>query len=156
VNSRDHNADDLGLLSGCLNCTIQLSALKGFRCNPILRELGEAIRNELKTIGAEIGDLRITLAPEIDVDGVATLNFARNKPQLELGPELDEPVERGRLNLNLRAEAKPDHIHAAVTRALNHTWGIFPQIFVRLSEMEHFRPPAISAPQSSKIADNYR
>jgi hypothetical protein len=156
VNSRDHNADDIGLLSGCLNCTIQLSALKGFKCNPILRELGEAVCNELKAIGAAIADLRITLAPEVDVDGVATLNFAPNKPQLEIGVELDQPVERAVLNLNLRAEAKPDHIHAAVTRALNHTWAIFPQIFVRMSEMEHFRPTAASIPQSSKIAENYR
>jgi len=151
VENNDPKLGDAGLLLGCLNCTIQLSALKGFTCNPILRELGEAIRNELRTIGADICDLKMTLAPEIDVDGIATLNFARSKPQFELGPELDEPVERGRLNLRVRAGAKPDHLHAAVTRAMNHTWGIFPQIFVRLSEMEHFRPAGSSASETITI-----
>jgi hypothetical protein len=136
--------DSAQLLLACLNCTIQLSALKGFKCNPILRELGEAIRKELRAIGSDIGRLDITLIPEIDVDGVATLK-ASKQPQLELGPELDEPVERCRLSLNLRAEAKADHLHAAVTRAMNHTWEVFPNLFARLSEMQHFQPAADGA-----------
>jgi hypothetical protein len=140
VNTDGQKLGDAELLLARLNCTIQLSALKGFQCNPILRELGEAIRNELRGIGVELGDLKMTLAPEVDVDGVATADFGRNQQQLQLGPELDEPVERGRLNLNVRAQAKADHLHAAVTRAMNHTWGIFPQIFVRLAQMEHFGP----------------
>jgi hypothetical protein len=137
---KDQKLGQADVLLACLKCTVQLSALKGFQCNPILRELAESIRRELRGIGAEIGQLKMTLAPEVDVDGVATLNGARNQPQFEIGPELDEPVERGRLNLNLRAEAKPDHLHAAVTRAMNHTWDVFPNLFARLAEMEHFRP----------------
>src|SRR3954465_13943657 len=108
----------------CLGCTIQLSALKGFKCNPILRELAEAIRGELHTIGDEIDHLEISLVPDIDVAGVATLKGS--KQGVELGPALDEPRERGRLDLKIRAHAKADHLHAAVTRAMNHTWGIFP------------------------------
>ena len=148
VNIENQKLGDAELLLARLNCTIQLSALKGFQCNPILRELGEAIRTELRGIGAEIGDLKMTLAPDVDVDGIATANFGRDQQQLQLGPELDEPVERGHLNLNVRALAKADHLHAAVTRAMNHTWGIFPQIFVRLAEMEHFGPAQASAAQS--------
>lgn len=136
----DQKLGQAGVLLARLKCTVQLSALKGFQCNPILRELAEAIRRELREMGAEIDDLRMTLAPEVDVDGVATLKGARNQPQFEIGPELDEPVERGRLNLNLHADAKPDHLHAAVTRAMNHTWDVFPNLFARLAEMEHFRP----------------
>ena len=136
----DQKLGDAEALLARLNCTIQLSALKGFRCNPILRELGEAIRRELGAIGAQVGQLKITLAPEVDVDGVASLNFGLSRQQPELGPELDEPVERGTLNLNLHADAKPDHLHAAVTRAMNHTWDVFPDLFARLAEMEHFRP----------------
>jgi hypothetical protein len=142
----DQKVADAGLLLGCLNCTIQLSALKGFQCNPILRELGEAIRTELRAIGTDIGQLNITLVPEVDVDGIATLNGASNLKQFEISPELDEPVERGRLSLDVRADAKPDHLHAAVTRAMNHTWGVFPDLFARLSEMQHFRPTSATAP----------
>ena len=145
----DQKLGDAEALLARLNCTIQLSALKGFRCNPILRELAEAIRRELGAI--QIGHLKITLAPEVDVDGVATLNFARNRPQPELGPELDEPVERGTLNLHLHADAKPDHLHAAVTRAMNHTWEVFPDLFARLAEMEHFRPIQSSGTQPMRL-----
>ena len=147
----DQKLGDAEALLAQLNCTIQLSALKGFRCNPILRELAEAIRRELSGIGTQIGKLKITIAPEVDVDGVATLTFARNRPQLELGPELDEPVERGALNLLLHADAKPDHLHAAVTRAMNHTWEVFPDLFARLAQMEHFRPIQSSGAQPIRV-----
>jgi hypothetical protein len=138
VKLNDQSLGDADLLLACLNCTIQLSDLKGFQANPILRELGEAIRNELRMIGAEIRHLKMTLAAEVDLNGVATLNVSRPQQPMELGPELDEPLERGKLDLNLRANAKPDHLHAAVTRAMNHTWSAFPNLFVRLAQMEHF------------------
>jgi len=147
----DRKIDNVELLLGCLSCTVQLSALKGFKCNPILRELGESIRTELKAIGSEISHLNMTLVPEVDVNGIATL-IGSKLPQFEIGPELDEPVERGRLNLNVRAEAKPDHLHAAVTRAMNHTWGVFPDLFARLAEMQHFQPLEAGAPSSVAVS----
>jgi hypothetical protein len=145
----DPNPGSAQLLLSCLNCTIQLSALKGFKCNPILRELADAIRSELHSIAVEIAHLDMSLAPDADVDvqGVATLHGSKHR--FELGSELDEPVERGRLELTIRALAKPDHLHAAVTRAMNHTWAIFPNLFARLGEMQHFQPP--SASSSSRI-----
>lgn len=138
-----------GLLPGCLNCTIQLSALKGFECNPILRELAGAIAKELKTIGSEIAQLNMTLVPDVDINGAATLRISTQR-EMEVGPELDEPVERGHLNFVLHAQGKPDHLHAAVTLALNHTWDLFPSLFVRLAEMQYFQPTATSA--SPRIA----
>ena len=145
----DSNPGSAELLLACLNCTIQLSALKGFKCNPILRELAESIRAELHTIGVEMGHLEMALVPDMDVDvqGVATLSGSKHR--FELGSELDEPVERGRLEFKIRALAKPDHLHAAVTRAMNHTWSVFPNLFARLAEMQHFQPP--SGPSSSRI-----
>jgi hypothetical protein len=147
----DQKIGNVELLLGCLNCTVQLSALKGFKCNPILRELGESIRTELKAIGSDISHLNMTLIPEVDVNGVATL-IGSKLPQFELGPELEEPVERGRLNLDVRAAAKPDHLHAAVTRALNHTWEVFPNLFARLAEMQHFHPPTPTASSSVAVS----
>jgi hypothetical protein len=144
VNIDSHGVGPAGMLLGRLNCTVQISALKGFKCNPILRELAAAIRAELRAIGSDVAHLNITLAPEVDVNGVATLSMARNQAEPILGPELDEPVERGRLNIEVCAEAKPDHLHAAVTRAMTHAWSVFPDLFVRLAQMEHFlQPPAI-------------
>lgn len=145
----DQKLTAAGLLLAGLNCTVQLSALKGFQCNPILRELSEAIRRELRAFGAEVAQLKMTLAPEVDVAGVATLNLGRNLPHPEVGPELDEPVERGRLDVNLHADAKPDHLAAALTRAMNHTWDVFPHLFARLAQMEHLAQPQDSAARST-------
>jgi hypothetical protein len=64
---------------------------------------------------------------------------------------LEEPVERCRLDIRLKAEAKPDHLHAAVTQALNHVWMAFPQIFARLEAMQHFGPQP-AGPQSVAIS----
>jgi hypothetical protein len=127
-------------LLGSLNCAVQLSSLKGFRCNPILFELGEAIARELRVKDVQLAHLKMALAPEIDVEGVATLNLARSELQPDLGEELSEPVERGNLSVSLRAEGKPDALHAAVTNAMTHVWTMFPTIFARLTHMEHFRP----------------
>jgi hypothetical protein len=145
------NRSDAEQSLACLNCTLHLSALKGFQCNPILREVAEAIRAELREIGIQIRELKLRLTPEVDVIGVATAAFGRNIPEIALGAELEEPVERCRLDLHLEAEAKPDHLHAAVTRALNHVWSVFPQIFVRLDEMRHFGATQSSGTESIAI-----
>jgi hypothetical protein len=131
-----------------LRCTVQVSALKGFPCNPILKELGAAIQSEIAGIGGQLCEMQISLKAAVDVDGVATLKLAPGEKEFQLGPELDEPVERGVMELRLRAAARPDPLHAAVTRALNHTWTAFPNLFSRLAEMEHFAAPKTPAGQS--------
>jgi G3E family GTPase len=131
-------------LLGSLNCIVQVSALRGFECNRVLLELAKAIQRALHTANVPLAHLKMTLAPEVDVDGMATLNWVHNAVEPELGPELSEPIERGRLALSLRAEGKPDLLHAVVTDALTHLCGVFPGLFARLSHMEHFRPTAPS------------
>lgn len=144
MNIDGHRVRPADISLGCLNCTVQLSALKGFACNPILNELARAIRSELRALGSDIGQLNMTLAPEVDVDGVASLSVIQNQTHPLIGAELDEPVERGRLDVNLRADVKPDHLHAAVTRAMTHTWSVFPNILARMGQMEHFLQPPIA------------
>jgi Ni2+-binding GTPase involved in maturation of urease and hydrogenase len=129
-------------LIGSLNCMVQLSALKGFQCNPVLLELAKAIQRSLLAARAPLAHLKMTLAADVDVDGVATLNLVANGAEPELGAELSEPVERGKLSLSLRAECKPDLLHAVVTDALTHLCAVFPGLFARLGHMEHFRPSA--------------
>jgi len=130
-----------------LDCTVQLSARKGFLCNPILRELALTIQRDLRNARIEIAHLKMSLTPEFDVEGLATLNLVSNDFQVELGDELAEPIERGRLCLNLRAEGKPDLLHSTVTNALTHICAVFPGLFARLAHMEHFRP---GPPQPSR------
>lgn len=122
-----------------LNCGVQLSALKGFACNPVMDELARAIQRKMRASNIPIAHLKMTLAADVDVDGVATLNLVRNDLEPELGRELSEPVERGELHMGIRAECKPDLLHAIVTDALTHLCGVFPDLFARLNHMEHFR-----------------
>ena len=129
-------------LLGSLNGVVQLSALKGFECNPVLLELAKTIQRSLQTARAPLAHLKMTLVADVDVDGIATLNLVNNGVEPEVGPELSEPVERGRLSLSLRAECKPDLLHAVVTDALTHLCAVFPGLFARLGHMEHFRPSA--------------
>ncbi len=135
---------------GWLNCTLQLSALRGFRCNPVLLALGEEIRRELQGARIEMAHLKMALSADVDVEGIATLNLVGNESPAELGEELAEPVERGCLNLNLRAEGKPDLLHAAVTNAMTHVWTQHPSILARVTLMEHFRP--IHPPPTHRFA----
>lgn len=127
-------------LLGSLNCALQVSALKGFEVNPILRELALAIAQELQTMGTQIGHLKMAFLPEVDVGGVGRVSVVGNGGIPDLGSEFPEPIERGNLRLNLRAEGDPDRFHAAVTNALNRVWMLFPDVFARLTQMEHFRP----------------
>jgi G3E family GTPase len=143
IDSKLHTAAQT--LLGSLNCTAQLSALKGFQCNPVMRELARAIQSSLDAARIPLAHLKMTLKADVDVDGMATLNLVHKAPQPELGQELPEPIERGRLSLSLRAEAKPDLLHAVVTDALTHLCALFPGLFVRLSHMEHFRPGGAAA-----------
>lgn len=125
-------------LLGSLNCALQLSALRGFEANPILGHLAEAIQTRLAQGRIEIAHLKMALSPEVDMDGVATLNVVGDR--IDIGEELAEPVERASLSISLRAEAKPDALYAAITDALTHVWMARPNIFARLTLMEHFRP----------------
>jgi G3E family GTPase len=127
----------------CFQAVIQLSALRGFSCNPILLEMARAICRELSARGIEMAHLKMTLAPEVDMEGfIATLNYVCNDGEPETGEELPEPVERASLRINLRAEGKPDHLHAAVSDAMTHVWTTFPNLFARVLRMDHFAPHA--------------
>lgn len=125
---------------GCLRGEAQLSALKGFDANPILRQLAEAIRTTLKARRIPIKELTLCIEPHVDLGGVATARISNDAAPLEIGEELPEPAERARMVLNLRGEGKPDHLHAAVTHALTEMCSAFPTLFVRIVQLESFRP----------------
>lgn len=131
----------------CFQATIQLSAMRGFACNPIMLEMSRAICRELSARNIEMAHLKMALASEFEMEGlVATLNHVCNDGQPETGEELPEPVERGALRINLRAEGKPDHLNAAVTNAMTHVWAAFPNLFARVLRIEHFAPHALVTP----------
>jgi G3E family GTPase len=132
-------ADGEALL-GWLNCTVQLSRTEGFDSEPFLQRLAKEIQERLKAQKAEVAHLKMTLSPEPSVLGeIAVVNLVRNDFVPELSMKLDSLVERGQLIINLRAEAAPEVLAAAVRDAVAAAAAL-PGLRATLDHMEHFRP----------------
>jgi hypothetical protein len=132
-------ADGEALL-GWLNCTVQLAATEAFDANKFLKELASEIQTRLRMDHAEVAHLKMTLNPEGGLGELGVVNVVRNDYMPELSMELEEPVERGQLIINLRAEAAPASLDRAVRQSLTAAARAFRSLTVELEDLEHFRP----------------
>lgn len=137
----DRYADGEALL-GWLNADVRLHAIAGeqggeFEGNDLLLELLTTIRSELATEGFEIAHLKATLSVEGDDYELAAANLVRTDDNPVLSHRLAEPVDIGRLLLNLRAEADPDLLKQAIHRSLET---LADRCEVAVNHLEHFRP----------------
>jgi hypothetical protein len=83
----------------------------------------------------------MTFSPDGLAPGhVAVANLVRNDFVPELGMKLGEPAASGELFINLRAEAAPDVLAAAVRESVPAVAAEFPTLQARLDHEEHFRP----------------
>ena len=125
-------------LLGWLNATIELRSAAAFDANALLRALAEDLR--LRLGDAEIAHLKMTFSPDGGLGGIAAVSLVRSDYVPELGFTLDEPANAGELVLNLRAEADPADLRAAVEAAVAALPGRHPGLAARLDHLEHFRP----------------
>jgi G3E family GTPase len=133
-------ADGEALL-GWLNATVELVARRAFDAEAFLKRLAGEIQRRLQTQAAEVAHLKMTLSPHASLTGeIAAVNLARNDFVPELSFRLEEPVRRGQLILNLRAEATPDVLGTAVREGLIAAARRFPTLAATLDHLEHFRP----------------
>ena len=137
----DRYADGEALL-GWLNADIRLRASEAeqggeFEGNDLLLELLTTIRSELAAAGFEIAHLKATLSVEGDDYELAAANLVRTDDTPVLSHRLAEPVDIGRLLLNLRAEADPDLLKQAIHRSLET---LADRCEVAVNHLEHFRP----------------
>jgi len=141
VMSVDYNiyAEGEALLAW-LNCTVRLSSVRYFDAGKVLTDLATCMQSILQQEGAEVAHLKITLTPSHDAGEIAAINLVRNDHVPEVGHSLSEPVQSGELILNLRAEADPEVLHSAATRALLALMEKSPDLFARMEHCEHFRP----------------
>jgi hypothetical protein len=125
-------------LLGWLNATVALSSAAAFDANALLHELAECLRRRLGD--AEIAHLKMTFSPETGLGDIVTVSLVRSDYVPELGLTLDGPVASGQLIVNLRAEADPADLRAA----LEATFAALPEshhgLTVRLDHAEQFRP----------------
>jgi len=133
-------ADGEALL-GWLNCTVQLAARPAVDSEAFLRRLAGEIQQRLQARQAEVAHLKMTLSPDGNVAGeIAAVNLVRNDFVPELSYRLEEPVGSGQLIVNLRAEAAPDALGAAVREGLAAAASAFAGLTATLDHLEHFRP----------------
>lgn len=136
----DVYADGEALL-GWLNATVTLKAADEFDANTFLQSLAEAVRTRLEKQDAEIAHLKMTYSPDDGIAGeIASVNLVRNDRAPETGMSLDEPSSGGQLIVNLRAEAPPDRLLAALKESLKQTTAQVSGVSATLDHEEHFRP----------------
>ena len=100
---------------GWLNCTARVAAPSA-DADDLLRRLAEAIARDLAAEDIQIAHLKMTFTPDAG-GGIAVLNLVRTDSTPEAPFSLDAMAEGGELTLNLRAEAAPRRLEAAVRRA---------------------------------------
>jgi G3E family GTPase len=132
-------ADGEALL-GWLNATVLLTASRDFDANAVLATLARDLQARLAAAKGEVAHLKMTFSPDGGLNDLAAVNLVRSDFVPELGLHLDQPVSAGQLILNLRAEAAPEVLKAAVEAALPALCGAFPQLTARIDHLEHFRP----------------
>ena len=121
-------------LLGWLNATIGLSTATPVDGNGLVARLAEAIGDRLRGEAAEIAHLKMTLSPREGLGDLAVVNMVGNETVPELGERLEEPVDRGEIILNLRAEAAPEMLERMVRAELAARTGL------SLRHLECFRP----------------
>jgi G3E family GTPase len=127
-------------LLGWLNCTVQLVAKPAFDADRFLKELAGEVQTRLRAEGAEVAHLKMTLSPEGGLGEIGVVNLVRNDFVPELSMWLEEPVERGQLIINLRAEAAPALLGRVVRQSVEAAGSAFAGLTTELDHLEHFRP----------------
>lgn len=126
-------------LLGWLNAEVRIGAEEAaeFDGNALLVEIMAAVRAGLERSGHEIAHLKATLAIEGDPYELAAANLVRTDGDPALSHRLTEPIDIGRLLVNLRAEADPELLERCVRGAIEMVCGELPR---EVLHIEHFRP----------------
>jgi G3E family GTPase len=127
-------------LLGWLNATLALSAETPFDGNEYLRDLAAQLQRALVEADAEVAHLKLTLEPAEGLGELAVVNLVRNDFVPELSQEIEEPLERGQIIVNVRAEAPSEVLRDALERAIAMLAGTRPQVRACLEHHEHFQP----------------
>jgi len=127
-------------LLGWLNATLRITSPTEFDGNELLKGLARALQNLLRAKSHEIAHLKMTLSPDDAFSDVAVINLVRTDGVPEISQELPEPIETGELIVNLRAEADPEELRIALTKAVDELNRAFAPVKVEIEHVDSFRP----------------
>jgi Ni2+-binding GTPase involved in maturation of urease and hydrogenase len=103
-------------LLGWLNCTVSLAGAP-VDADELLQAIARRIHADLGASGLEIAHLKLTLVPEAG-GGISVVNAVGSGAPAEISFALEAEVDAAEITLNLRAEAPPERLEAAVRLAL--------------------------------------
>ena len=124
-------------LLGWLNLQASVTGTD-FDGNRWLLDLAAYLQSGVTKGGAEIAHLKMTLTPDQGRD-LAVANLVRGDGSAELSHQLAEPLEAGKLLLNLRAEGPPELLQELVLQSLRRT-GDEGRLKIHVESVEAFRP----------------
>ena len=102
-----------------------------------LMGLAKEIQALLRKKDVEIAHLKLCFGGE---GGLAVVQLARSDTEPEFTQRIARSVSGGELRVNLRAEADPDRLLAAVNRALVTAVQAVPGLSITTASSQHFRP----------------
>lgn len=103
---------------GWFNGTVHASADAAFDGNTLLTSLATAVQRRLARDEIEIAHCKMTLTADGFGQDIGAMNIVRTDTAPELSHRLGDPMTAGELLVNLRAEAAPETLQAAVAAAL--------------------------------------
>jgi G3E family GTPase len=125
-------------LLGWLNATVRVASPAPLDGNALLAQLADAVRERLTRAGAEIAHLKMTFDADGGLGDLAVVNVVRNDLVPELSQELQEPLQAGEIIINVRAEAPPEQLRAAVAEAVAACTR--PGLTLQTEHLEFFQP----------------
>lgn len=124
-------------LLGWVNLTASLEG-EAFDGNAFLLGLAADLHRRLAGSGVEVAHLKMTLSPDEGTD-LAVVNLVRSDGRPEASHALQEPLDAGKLIVNLRAEADPAALRAAAEDSLQDSASAA-GIRAKVEHAEAFRP----------------
>jgi hypothetical protein len=123
---------------GCFCCRFNslVDAVQKLHSETLASEVQKRLRHQK----GEIAHLKMTLKGDRDSRAVAGANLVRNDSVPELSLQLQKSVTNAQLTINLRVEAAPHILGAAMREGLIASAAAFPNLSATLDHLEHFRP----------------
>ncbi|MFN8580341.1 MAG: GTP-binding protein [Gemmatimonadaceae bacterium] len=124
---------------GWLNAALVLRAPVPVDATDVLLRLADGVRLQLASEAIEVGHLKMTVVPADAPHQAASVNLVRTDDAPQAGARLAAPITAGRLTVNLRGEADPARLRAALEQAISQALHA-ERIDATIETIEAFRP----------------
>ena len=125
-------------LLGWLNATVELHANELIDGDALLKDLANQVQTRLSAADIEIAHFKMTLSPADHSGELAVVSLVGNAWRPEFSQSLSDPLDRGQIIVNLRAEGDPEQLHQTLVDSIEQTQS--EKVRLDLDHIERFRP----------------